>query len=231
MSRRCASMVASVLLLMTFILPAFGEDNDRSILEVTGHARIMVEPNVASLTFAVETDGKDAQEAVKGNARLTDTVLKALKSMLAKEDQVETSGYSVFPIYHHEKPNQLVGYRVTNAVVVETKGLDRLGALIDEAAKAGVSRMGGLVFRHEGEDQLRTQAAVQAVQQGMETAKALANAAGVTIKRVVRISYSPGGPVFPLAESRMLRASGAQTPIEIGDIPIEAHATLVFEIE
>ena len=231
MSRTCASVMASLFLLMASGLPVFAEENGRSILEVTGHARIMVEPNLATLSFAVETDAKDAQDAVQSNARKTEAVLNVLKSLLVKEDKLETSGYSLFPIYHHEKPTQLAGYRVTNTVVVETKALDKLGALIDETAKAGLSRLGGLVFRHEGEEQLRAQAAVQAVHQGMETAKALANAAGVTIRRMLRISYSPSGPVFPLGESRALRASGVQTPIEIGEIPIEAHVTLVFEIE
>ncbi len=119
---------------------------------------------------------------------------------------------------------------MTNTVIVETKDLDKLGALIDQAAKAGVSRMGGLTFSHDGREEIQAEAAVEAVHQAVKTAEKLAGAAHLTIKRIIRISYSPRGPILPLREARALAAPSTQTPIEIGEIPIEASVTLVFEL-
>jgi len=178
----------------------------------------------------VETSAKNAQKAVQENAEQTETFLEALRRAVGKEDRLKTSGYSVSPVYQKETRMRIMGYRVTNTVIVETKDLARLGALIDEAANAGVSRMGGLRFSHDSEEELQAQAAVEAVHQGMRTAEKLAKAAGLTIKRIVKMSYSPRGARFPMAEARALQAPSARTPIEIGEFPIESSVTIVFEV-
>jgi len=231
MHRRSISVVGGIFLLMTLFCIARAEETAGiSTLEVVGHAKLMAKPNTATLSLATETNAKNAQDAVQDNALQTETLLKRLRKILAKEDKVKTSGYSVSPVYEKEKPIRVAGYRVRNTVVVETKNLDKLGALIDEAAKAEVSRMAGLTFSHDEKDELQAKTAVEAVHQAVKTAEELASAAGLTIKRIIRISYSPRGPISPLREARALGAPSPRTPIEIGEIPIEASVTVVFEV-
>ena len=232
MNTRFASVVACMLFLAAFFSISAAEETPvTSTLEVVGHAKIMAKPNTAVLSFATETHAKNAQEAVEINAEQTQKLLKTLRKILAKEDRVKTSGYSVFPVYDQDNRNRVSGYRVTNSLVVETKNLEGLGALIDQAAQAGAVRMGGLTFSHDGEEELRTEAAVEAVGQAVRTAEKLAKAADLTIKRILKVSYSPRGVMAPLSEARALQASGGRTPIEIGEIPIEASVTVVFEID
>jgi len=231
MSRRFIAGLGSVLLLAAFFSIAAAEETPgTSTLEVVGHAKIMAKPNTAVLSFATETNAKNAQDAVETNAKQTEKLLKTLRKILAKEDRVKTSGYSVFPVHDKDDRTRVAGYRVTNSVIVETSDLDILGALIDEAAQAGVSRMGSLRFSHDGEEELRTEAAVEAVGQAVKTAEKLAKAAGLEIKRILKISYSPRGIIAPLREARALQTSGGRTPVEIGEIPIEASVTVVFEV-
>jgi uncharacterized protein YggE len=231
MDRISISVISAIFLLMAFFSAGFAEETEGiPTLEVVGHATIMAKPNTAMLSFATETNGKNAQDAVQQNAAQTETLLKSLRGILAEGDKIKTSGYSVSPVYDKEKRIRVEGYRVINMVIVETKDLDRVGELIDGAAKAGVNRMGGLTFSHDGRDELQAEAAVEAVHRAVKTAEKLATAARLTIRRIIRISYSPRGPISPLREPRALAAPSARTPIEIGEIPIEANVTLVFEV-
>lgn len=200
-----------------------------SVLEISETASVAAMPNQAKVSFAVETNAKEAQEAIRLNAMLTDKVLKALKSSIGPDDSLSTSRFNLSPVYARGEPSQLVSFRVKNAVSLTTKQVDSLGSLLDTATKAGVSRIDSLSFGHDKEQDLRNQAAVKALQRAKKTAEELAQAAGMKVKRILVISYSPPGPVRRYA--RMAVAEGASTPIEVGQLAISAIVNVEFEIE
>lgn len=203
------------------------EEAESSTIEVVGKARVMTMPNVATVTFAVETNSTKAQQAVRENAKQTSQLLNALKDMGGQKIKIKTSGFSLTPIYDRDNRFQPRGYRVTNTVIVETKEIDQVGIFIDEASKAGVSRIGSLTFSTDSEEKLRKEAAVLAVKQAKDIAADLAKAAGLTIKRIVKLSYTPRGPA-PLFRMEAM-AAAARTPVEVGEITLEETVQVIFE--
>ena len=203
------------------------EEPQASTIEVVGKARVMTMPNVATVTFAVETNSTKAQQAVRENAKQTDELLNALKDVGGQKIKIRTSGFTLTPVYDKDNRFQPRGYRVTNTVIVETKEIDQVGTFIDEASKAGVSRIGSLTFSTDGEEKLRKEAAVQAVNNAKDIAADLAKAAGLAIKRIVKLSYTPRGPA-PLLRMEAMSAA-ARTPIEVGEITLEETVAVIFE--
>jgi uncharacterized protein YggE len=57
----------------------------------------------------------------------------------------------------------------------------------------------------------------------------LAAAAGLTIKKIIKLSYAPRGPVRPYMMETM--AARVKTPIEIGELTIEESVNVVFEAD
>lgn len=198
-----------------------------STIEVTGKATIMVMPNMATVSFALETSATTAKQAAGENARKSAKLLNTLREVTAKEVKIKTSGFSLTPIYDKDSRLRPKGYRARNSVLLETKSIDKLGAFIDEASRVGVSRIGSLTFSTDRDEELRKEAAVKAVQQAKTIAEDLAKAAGLTIKRITKISYSPGGPVRPYRMEAM--AAAVRTPIEAGELSIEESVHVVFE--
>jgi len=205
------------------------EKSSQSVLKISETASVEAMPNQVSVAFAVETDASEAQEAIRLNAVLTDRVLKALKSGVGEADSLSTSGFNLSPVYARGKPSQLVSYRVKNSVSLVTQQVDSLGALLDKAVEAGASRIDSLSFGHDMEQDLRNRAAVKAIQRAKKTADELADAAGMRVKRILVIAYSPPGPVRRYA--RMAVAESAPTPIEVGQLTISATVHVEFEIE
>ncbi len=199
-------------------------------LEVVGSGVVYAKPDIAVLSFAVETNRPRAADAVVENAQKADTLLKALKNLMGKEDKIQTSGYSVHPVYNQGDRLRPSGYRVSNRVVVETRQIENVGDFIDAAASSGSGSMGSLQFRSSQEAEYQRQAAAQAVGRARETAETLAKAAGVSLKSIRQIRYMPQGRPMArfMAEAAVARA---QTPIEPGELTIEAEVTMVFEIE
>ena len=228
MNRKLGLLSCVICILLS--IPQFAyakEEPQRSTVEVMGKARVMTMPDVATMTFAVETNSIRAQLAVRENAKQIDKLLNALKDLGREKVKIKTSNFSLTPVYDKDNRFQPRGYRVTNTVIVETKEIDQVGTFIDEASKVGVSRIGSLTFGTDGEEKLRKEAAVQALNQAKEIAADLAKAAGLSIKKIVKISYTPRGPA-PLVRMEAM-AAAARTPIEVGEITLEETVQVIFE--
>jgi uncharacterized protein YggE len=205
-------------------------DKNPSTIEITARATVNSMPNTLTLSFAVDTDGPLAKDAVDENAERTQKVLAALRNAGDQDTRIRTSGFNLSPLYEKGDPAKPSGFRARNAVILESKMLDKAGMFIDEAAAAGVSRVSNLVFSSDKEEDLRRQAAVEALKQATRDAEMLAKAAGLAIKRVIKISHDQREHAPP-GVLREAAFAGVQTPIAIGEITVHANVHVVFELE
>ena len=215
---------------MCVFVPYASAQEGASTLEVVGKARVMVDPNAATLSFAVETAAATARKAVADNAARSQAVISALKKLLGPGDTVQTANYNLSPVYPRGERIRPEGYRVLNWVTVKTKKLDQVGEYIDAAVQAGASNIGNLQFHNDRQEEYRLEAAKMAVKNAIADANQLAATADRIIRRILKISYTPAEH-FP----RMMRAeaspAGFGTPIEPGQYPVESSVRLVFELQ
>jgi hypothetical protein len=215
--------------LIFLALPAFGQDARTSAtIEIMGKASIMTTPNTVTISFSVETEQPKASDAVRSNAEKTDKIITVLRNVSDKDTKIRTVGYGLFPVYEKEGAARTGFYRVRNTVMVESKDLDKVGAFVDQAAEAGASRIANLTFGTDRGEELAKEAAAQALKNAVKDAEAMAKAAGVSIKRIVKISYDQreNHPVRAMLEA----ASPVPTPIMAGEIQIQANVQVVFEL-
>jgi len=200
-------------------------------IEVLGTARIMIKPDIAVLSFAVEVNAKSAQDAVRQSAEQTSRVLAALRAVTADTDSLKTSAYGVYPVYGKDSRLAPEGYRVRSSITLETRQLDKLGQFIDEAVKAGATNISGPSFRTTRDEEAKREANAQALRQAIENGRALAKAAGVTIKRILSISYPSREAPRPFPMEASIAAAAAPTPVVVGDIPFDATVSVTFQLD
>ena len=105
----------------------------------------------------------------------------------------------------------------------------RLGTVIDTAMKNGATKVNGPYWSHSRLEELQRQAAVNALERARRLAEALAQAAGLKIKGVDKIStgiriIAPRGA----GETYQMAKAASPTPIEVGEEEISAHIQAVF---
>jgi len=236
-------IIAIMTLLIFAFLPVFGSNAqdgkfEQHTISVTGRGEVSITPDLANISFSVETMAKTASDAVKENAEKTSKVLKALKAQIGKNDKLSTTGYNLSPVYEYNnqtKKSEFNGYRATNVIMVKTYDLNNLGNLIDSAAAAGSNNIQGLSFDTTKRDEYRREALVKAVEDAKTTADTVTNAAGVQITEIFQISpsYDYPTPVYRdfAVRGKAAFAEVASTPIEAGEISIKASVNMVFGIE
>ena len=237
--RRLQIIATSFVIVLLLVNGSSAQESnqERQTINVNGNGEVFITPDVANISFSVETTAKTASDAVKQNAESTNKVISALKSEIGENDKLSTSNYNLSPVYEYNnqtKKSEFKGYKVTNTVTVKTYNLDNLGTLIDSAAQAGSNNIQGLSFDTTKRNDYRREAMVKAVEDAKATADTVANAAGVKITNIYQISpsYSYPVPVYrDFARGKASFAEAAATPIEAGEISVKATVNMVFGIE
>jgi uncharacterized protein YggE len=201
-------------------------------LTVSGKGFVNIPTSLTQVRLGVEVQGKTAQEVQQEVAQRSQAVIDQLKSR--QVEKLETTGISLNPNYNYNGGKQtIIGYTGTNIVSfrIETKNS---GTLLDDAIKAGATRIDGISF--VATDEAIAQAQQQAIQKASDDAKKQADAAlsalNLSQKEVIGIQVngaSPPYPPVPFAVGAIASQSApenAQTPVIGGEQKIEQAVTL-----
>jgi uncharacterized protein YggE len=204
---------------------------------VTGDSTVQAQPDTAVVTVGVVTQDASASAAQSENASKTEAVVRAVKAAAGAGAEVKTAGYSLQPqyVYKEGAPPTITSYVARNAVTVTTVTLERVGAIIDAATRAGANNVDGLAFTLRRDESARAQALSAATREATAKARTVAEALGGRVVRVIEVQEG-GSIVRPLVtndSSNFIRARAAQdaTPVEPGSLDIHAQVTLVAEVE
>ena len=209
----------------------------RRTISVTGQGEVRTIPDRVLLSFAVESTGARASEVATENAKRSTAVAAAVKALLDPADTV-TTRYAVEPRYETNRPGgpqepRITGYVVRNEILLESRRVDQVGALIDAATSAGANRIGSLQFSVSRRPELLRAAIEKAGADARAQAESAARGLGVTLKGVVSATTAAGPIIVPRRFEPMAMAEGmaAPTPVEPGESVVSAQLQVTYEIE
>jgi uncharacterized protein YggE len=191
-------------------------------IAVTGHGEIKVSPDRATIQVSVQTRAVTAAAAAAENATKQQAVLAALRQLGLGNDQLSTINYNVYPEQRYEQGKEpvIVGYNVTNTILVDVRKLAQVGSVIDAALGHGANMITSLQFYASNTEAARRTAIATAIEKARADAEAAARAAHGTLGTLLEISigsYSPPPPRPMMMLQAGAMAKSADTPINAGD--------------
>lgn len=200
-------------------------------LTVSGQGEVAIPTTMTQVRLGVEIQGKTAQEVQQQVAKRSQVVVKLLQSR--QVEKLETTGISLNPIYSYKDGKQSInGYSGTNIVSFRME-TDKSGTLLDDAIKAGATRIDGVSF--VASDDAIAQAQQQAIQKAAEEAKKRADAAlsalNLSQREIVSIQINGATPPQPLnyadpALTDTREQAIAKTPVVPGEQKVQQSVTL-----
>lgn len=202
-------------------------------VSVSATGTIKVMPDIAYVTAGVVTQNKKSKTAQSDNGEAMNAVFTALKAAGLTEDDIDTVGYSVYPMYDYSEGGngKITAYQVTNTIRISVRELARVGEIIDIAAEAGANTDFSIQFTLEDEDAFYNDALTKAMEEAKAKADTLAAAGKFSIGGVLQVSeggYSYA-PMYEYAMADDLKANGA-TPVSAGELEVTASITVVYGI-
>ncbi len=142
------SVIVSLLTYPIFnipsISPAMAQEQVLKTLTVTGQGTVRIPTSLTDVRLGVEIQGKTATEVQQNVAQRTSSLVDFLRSRSI--ERLETTGIRLQPNYQYDNnQRRLVGYIGTNTVSFRMK-TEEVGRLLDDAVKAGATRIDGISF-------------------------------------------------------------------------------------
>lgn len=227
------------------VAPAAAQEAEtKGQISIAGQGIITATPDMATLNSGVQTDGKTAKEALDANTAAMSQLIDVLKSAGIEDRDIQTSGFSVQPIYvrskqlasnGYTKAPKIDGYRVFNQVAVRIRDLDILGTVIDRAVTVGANQINGVSFSVAQTGDIFEKARLAAVLDAKKKAMLYTNALGVELANILQISES--GAISPqpralksMARMEMVADAGMAAPVEAGELTYTMHVNVTWEI-
>jgi len=229
--------VTTSVLCLAFATPVMAQQPQPQVpismrtITVSGRGTESIPTTLTLVRLGVEVQGKTAAEVQQEAARRSSAVVALLKAR--NVERLETTGITLNPIYSYtDNTQRLTGYSATNIVSFRI-ATERIGNLLDEAVKAGATRIDSVSFiaTDSAIAQAQQQALREATQDAQQQANAVLNVLNLSPSEVVSIQINNAGttppPPIPLArQAEAMADSGATTPIVGGEQQVEATVTL-----
>lgn len=220
--------ILSLLLFMLLVsAPVFANQAkglpNSGFITVTASRTEEVKPNLATISFYIETSNKVSDNAVKENKKLATDVIEAIRAAYNPDlDTLKTTSYNVVPsyIYHNNNKKTLDKYVVTTALQFTTKAPSTMGTIINAAQQAGVTRVSGLNYSLDMENFDCSDIIKKAAKNLRHRADAAASAIGVKVTGVKEMNVDCGGQnavrYYAMAKSTSYdNAVGESTPVPL----------------
>jgi uncharacterized protein YggE len=205
-------------------------------ITTTGEAVVRRAPDQAFITVAVETRARNPRDAQRQNAEGMTAVQQRLAAAGVPKDAIRTIGYSIQQEFDFANGRRTPReYVARNGLEIRVDEVDRTGDILDVAVQAGATNVSGVRFDLKDRSAVEREALRRAVVDARARADALAQGAGRTVDRVLRIDEARQGvvPVMMQMDMRARAVAGdaAATPIEAGTIEIRAQVALTVAIK
>jgi uncharacterized protein YggE len=237
MKNTLIGLVLALALALALAGPCVAQENTLSPrVTVTGEGSVSVPPDLARYSAGVVSEAKTAREAAAANAKAMSAVMAAIKAAGIADKDVQTANFAINPVYgkanlSNGSDNQtIVGFRVSNRVMVTLHDLTKVGDTIDALVSAGANSAGGIEFTVAEPSKVLDPARTEAVADARRKAELYAKAAGQTLGPALALTEEVAntGPVFM---ARAALAQGPTTPVAAGETTLRVSVAATFALK
>lgn len=218
----------------------------KNIITVSGIGEVYTKPDLAIVNFSVVNEASTVDKATLENTDKMNNVIKAIKNLGIKEEDLKTTNFNIYPRYEYRSAETeiyssapqkrvLVGYEITQSLEVKIRDLSKIGSIIETGTSNGANEVGDLQMSVDKEDEFKSQARASAIVKAKEKAKELAKQVGVKLGRITNFSEDYNYPVYYndmySAKGSPEGIGGGAPDIQTGQNKITSTVSITYEIE
>ncbi|MFH1881071.1 MAG: SIMPL domain-containing protein [Bacillota bacterium] len=222
----CLGSVSALASGSTVSAPASG-----STVSAIGSGTVTLAPDMASFSAGITTQDALVTTAQAANSAAMQAVIDALLSLGVAQEDLQTSSYSVYPVYDYQTSSPTItGYEVSNTITVVVRDLTQLPTLLDAAVEAGANNVYSLGFQSSEQAAAYDQALKAAAQDALRKAALMAQAIGREAGDTLSIEEVAGTGMYYDSRAYALDSYYAM-PIENGMISVTAQVQAIVELK
>ena len=187
-----AILVAGILIFLFTVIGyqqrSLDQQNTNQIT-VSGEGKVYAKPDVAIVSLGVTTQATTVADVTKNNTDKMNAVIDAIKNLKIDEKDIQTTNYSLTPLYNWtEKQGRIFqGYTLEQDVQVKIRDFTKIGDVLSQGTTNGANLVGDLQFTIDNPEQFKEQARAKAIEQAKANAQNLAKESGVNLGKLINV--------------------------------------------
>lgn len=210
--------------------------SDPATITVSGEGKVSAVPDIASLSFGVQTGRQEtAQAAMEKLSTDMNAIMDAVKATGVEEKDIRTESLHLSPAYDWDEGTRVPrGFEASQSLRVKVRDLTKVGDVLSAATNAGANQAGGVSFTIDEPEELQREAREEAIEDAKEKAKELARDLGVTLGELK--GFNEGGGAIPMyrKDFAMMEAGigggGGAPPMPAGEQEVQVNVSLTYEV-
>ncbi len=209
---------------------AMAQEQVMRTLTVTGQGTVRIPTTLTNVNLGVEIQGKTATEVQNNVAQRTSSLVDFLRSRPI--ERLQTTGIRLQPNYKYDNnQRRLIGYTGTNTISFRVK-TEEVGSLLDDAVKAGATRIDRISFTAEETaiSDAQKEALKLATVDAERQAEAVLSSLNFQSQEIINISINganaPQPQIMRSPEIVMNSTAADSTPVIGGEQTIKAMVSL-----
>ena len=182
-------------------------------ISVSGYGEAVAVPDIATFSFSVVSEKPTVAAAQADATTKANAATAYLKKASIDAKDMQTTDYSVSPMYDYVQKacvggycpggeQVLRGYQVRQTTTVKVRDTEKAGELLGGVGSTGATEVSGLQFTFDDPSAVEDEARQKAIADAKAKANELAKQLGVSIVRVVSFNESGSGVPMPYAYGR-----------------------------
>jgi len=208
------------------------------LLKVDAEGEYLIRPDMMGVSAGVVTTGRTAKEALDANAALANRLLAAVRANGVEPRDVQTSELTVNPQFartdgardgDEDSIRRITGYVARNRLSLRLRDLSAAANIVNALFEAGANEVHGPSFGLQDPAPALKGARRSAIAQARVQAETYAEALGMRIARVLRVSERDNS----IRDDGTIVVTGSRvrpTPIEPGEITVETRVWVDYAL-
>src|SRR5450830_10322 len=205
---------------------------------VQSEGSVKVVPDIVMVRIEISTEKPTSEEAVNTNSIDAQNVVTAIKTLGESNIKIETSGYSLQPLYNYigNKPPAIYAFNAITTLLVTTQKIEKIGSVISTAVEAGASYISSISYdlSDEAKKNAKIEALTLAVKDANNKADAIAKAMAADIVEIYSVNEAgtsyPGPIIYEAMDDIKASAEAGVAPPVIlpQELEVKANISIVY---
>lgn len=212
---------------------------EESELTVNGSGRVYMDADYASIYLGVSLSGEDVATLQSDVNERIEKICEGLQQAGIEEKNISTNYIYISPRYDYSgETEKLVGYTISNSLLIITDNIEQLGSYIDLAFEAGANTFDSINFSVKDSSAARKKALELAIEDAREKANVIADACEKSLGEMLDIHESNEynyyyGNGFSGASYTATEAAAVDTAttVRASQVEITAGVEISFELK
>ena len=206
-------------------------------ISVEGIGESTVVPDIAKLSYSIDSRGATTQESQEKNAAVGNAIVERVGTEGIEKKDVKTISYTSYQNYKYDENNNSIpggDWSTTQSVEITVRDTSKISSMLTLLGQLGATGISGPTFAIENDEAAKDEARVLALADVKKKAQQIASSLGLELNKISSYSEYMDTPYYGYGMGGAydsMSTKAASPSVEAGSQKTKLHVTVSYTLK